>query len=147
MSDGVGIRALRGTLGGAVAAMAMTGMRNVTTGLGLMRRTPPERIVSEAAGLVGRIPEGKRQAATELAHWGYGAGAGAVFAAVPWPVCRRAWAGPVYGMAIWGVFEIAIAPALGLKPGDRAPAERAALAGDHLLYGALVGAATRLRDD
>lgn len=144
MGSQIGTRLVDGAAGGVVAAMAMTAMREVTTGLALVRRTPPERVADEAGGLIGRVPAGKRQAATELAHWTFGAVAGAAYAALPWAVCRRTWAGPLYGLAIWAGFE-AVAPALGLGARDRAPDERAALAGDHLLYGALTGAAVRLR--
>ena len=125
--------------------MAMTGMRNVTLGLGLVKRTPPERMASEAEGLIGRVPAGKRQAAIELAHWATGAGGGAAFGAAPWAVCRRREAGPIYGLLVWAFFELVIAPSLGVSTRGRPASERLALAGDHLLYGALVGAAMRPR--
>ena len=40
--------AIRGGARGAVAAMAMTGMRRVTTGLGLLERTPPDALARDA---------------------------------------------------------------------------------------------------
>lgn len=136
--------ALRGAVRGVVAATAMTGMRQVTTGLGLIRRTPPEAIVESlgedtAPGLMARVPEGRRQAATELLHWAYGAAGGVAFAALPSALRRRPWCGPAYGLAVWAAFEAAIAPAIGLKEGERAPAERVFLAVDHMLYGAILG--------
>ena len=122
---------------GAIAAMAMTGMRKVTTNLGLVGQTPPQAILRQrAAGLLRRVPRGRRQTGIELAHWGYGAAGGVAFALLPEELRRRAWAGPVYGLALWAGFELGIAPVLGLTQAKRArPAERIALAADHLLYG------------
>jgi hypothetical protein len=44
--------AIRGT----VAAMAMTGMRRVSVGLGLVEETPPEELVEEGAPDLARSP-------------------------------------------------------------------------------------------
>jgi len=38
-------RLARGLVRGTVAAMAMTGVRQVTTGLGLVEQTPPDAII------------------------------------------------------------------------------------------------------
>ena len=128
---------VHGGLRGAIAAMAMTGMRAFTVDLGIVEQTPPQAIFKQRArGLIRRVPRGRRRAAVELAHWAYGAAGGAAFAVLPAGVRRRAWAGPAYGLAVWLGFEAAIAPALGLKQARRLrAAERAALAADHLLYG------------
>ena len=124
-------------LRGAVAAMAMSGMRSVTTSLGLVRMTPPEEIGTHgAAPLLARVPPEHRAAALELAHWAYGAAGGAVFAALP--VRGRA-AGLAYGLALWAAFEALIAPVLGAPARDRPASERLALAADHALYGLVVG--------
>jgi hypothetical protein len=122
---------------GAIAAMAMTGMRVLTVNLGIVEQTPPEAIFKQKArGLIRSVPRGKRVAGMELAHWGYGAGGGAVFGILPDSMRRRAWAGPIYGLMIWVGFEIGIAPALGLKQARKLRiVERTALALDHLLYG------------
>jgi hypothetical protein len=76
--------------------MAMTGVRRVTTDLGLVRKPPPERIATEGIpGLFARLaPE----------H-----------------------------------LETAIAPGLGIAARDRTVSERLALAGDHLVYGIVLG--------
>jgi hypothetical protein len=125
------------TLRGAIAAMAMTGMRAFTLDLGIVEEEPPRAILRQRArGLIRRVPRGRRRAVAELAHWGYGAAGGAVFGALPDAVRRQSWAGPAYGFAVWLGFEAAIAPALGLKQATQLrAAERAALAVDHLLYG------------
>ncbi len=122
---------------GAIAAMAMTGMRAFTVDFGIVEQTPPDAIFKQRArGLLRRIPRERRRGAIELAHWSYGAAGGAAFAALPKPVRRRPWAGPIYGFATWLGFELALAPALGLSQATRPrPIERLALAADHLLYG------------
>ena len=135
----------RGTLGevvhagmrGAIAAMAMSGMRTVTTRFGLVRETPPKAIFRQRAPeLLRRIPRERRQAVVELFHWTYGAGGGAVFGLLPDQVRLAPWAGPAYGLAVWLGFELGIAPALGLSQAKRPrPVERLAFAADHLLYG------------
>jgi hypothetical protein len=124
-------------LRGAIAAMAMTGMRMVTVDLGLVRQSPPDAIARRRARkLLRRVPRGNRRAAIELVHWTYGAAGGAAFGALPGGVRRRAWAGPAFGLLVWVGFEAGIAPLLGLPHAKRPRAvERVAIAGDHLLYG------------
>ena len=124
-------------LRGAIAAMAMSGMRTVTTRFGLVEETPPRAILRQRAPwLLRPIPRKRRQGAIELFHWAYGAGGGAVFGALPEEVRRRPWAGPVYGLLVWLGFEAGIAPALGLRQAKEPRViERIAFAADHLLYG------------
>ena len=120
--------------------MAMTGMRRVTTGLGLVGQTPPEEIATEGfPGLFARIPVQHRDEAVELAHWSYGAFAGAAFGLLPRSLRASPWAGPAYGLAIWAGFEAGLAPLLGLRDsGQRTLRERVSIAADHVLYGAIV---------
>jgi hypothetical protein len=127
-------------LRGVIAAMAMTGMRRVTTVLGLLPKPPPEEVFEDALPeLLARIPPERRAEAIELAHWAYGACGGAAFALLPRGLRRQPWAGPAYGLATWAFFEGALAPLLGLrKPAHRTITERAALVADHLLYGVVV---------
>ncbi|MEX2196586.1 MAG: hypothetical protein WD844_14995 [Thermoleophilaceae bacterium] len=124
-------------LRGAIAAMAMSGMRAFTTGLGIVGESPPQAIVRQRAhGLIRLVPRGRRRAAIELAHWSYGAAGGAAFRTLPDDLRRRAWAGPVYGLAVWLGFELGVAPVLGLSQAKKPRVkERLALAVDHLLYG------------
>ncbi|HKH16441.1 MAG TPA: hypothetical protein VKA57_02860 [Solirubrobacteraceae bacterium] len=131
---------------GAIAAMAMTGMRAFTVGLGLVQQTPPQAIVRQRArGLIRHVPRRRRRAAIELAHWTYGAAGGVGFGLLPASVHRRRWAGPLYGLLIWLGFELGLAPLLGLRQARQVRlVERSALAADHLLYG-LVLSETRAR--
>jgi hypothetical protein len=121
--------------------MAMTGVRRMTKGLGLLRRDPPEAVLEEGLpGLAARIPPERRDAVIELAHWLYGAAGGAAFVLLPDRIKRRAPAGPVYGLAHWALFETAVAPLLGIRwPKQHGAAERVAVIADHLVYGLIVG--------
>ena len=125
---------------GVIGAMAMTGMRVLTTELGLVEQTPPQAVSRQRArglrAVLRKAPRKQRRGLIEVAHWAFGAVGGAVFGALPRTARRRRWAGPVYGLAVWLGFEMGIAPALGLSQAKRArPVDRLALAADHLLYG------------
>jgi hypothetical protein len=119
--------------------MAMTGMRHVTTQLGLVEQVPPEAILEQKAPSVLRsIPEGLRPVFVELAHWGYGGLGGAAFGMLPEALRRHRWSGPGYGIAVWMLFELALAPALGLQQArQKRVVERIMFAGDHALYGVI----------
>jgi len=141
--------ALSGAACGAVGAMAMTGMRVITTELGLVEQTPPQAVSRQRArglrGLVRRAPRKQRRGLIEAAHWAFGAGGGAAFGALPRRLRRRPWSGPAYGLVVWLGFELGVAPVLGLSQAKRVrPVDRLALAADHLLYG-LVLSKTRSR--
>jgi hypothetical protein len=134
---------LHGAARGAVGAMAMTGMRVMTTELGLLEQTPPEAVSRQRArglrALLRRAPRRQRTGLVETAHWAFGAGGGAAFGALPRTVRRRRWAGPIYGLVVWLGFELGLAPALGLSQSKRLrPVDRLTLAADHLLYGVVL---------
>lgn len=137
---------IHGAARGAVGAMAMTGMRVMTTELGLLKQTPPEAVSRQRArglrALLRRAPRRQRTGLVEVAHWAFGAGGGAAFGALPRTLRHRHWAGPLYGLVVWLGFEMGIAPALDLTQSKRLrPIDRLALAADHLLYGVVLGAA------
>lgn len=130
---------------GVVGAMAMTGMRVITTELGLVEQTPPEAVGRQRArglrSLLRRAPRKQRRGLIEAAHWAFGATGGATYGALPRPIRHRRWAGPTYGLVVWLGFELVIAPALGLAQARRLrPVDRLALAADHLLYGLILSA-------
>ena len=139
-------KVLHAGLRGAIAAMAMTGVRAFTVDLGIVEQSPPEAIFKQRArGLIRRVPRNRRRSAIELAHWGYGAAGGAAFGMLPESVRRRSWSGPIYGLVVWLGFEVGIAPALGLTQARKLRlAERAALAADHLLYGLVLSETRRM---
>jgi hypothetical protein len=124
-------------LRGAIAAMAMTGMRVVTVNLGIVKEPPPQQVIRQRArGLLRAVPRKRRRSAVELVHWSYGAAGGVTFGMLPDEIRRRPWAGPAYGLGVWLGFELGLAPALGLSHAKRPrPAERLGIALDHLLYG------------
>ena len=130
---------------GAVGAMAMTGMRALTVGLGIVEQTPPKAILKQKArGVLALVPRKRRRAAIEVFHWGYGAAGGAAFGLLPDELRRRPYAGPVYGLVIWLGFEMGIAPLLGLSQAKKVrPVDRAGLAADHLLYGLVLNEGRR----
>lgn len=135
---------LSGAAFGAVGAMAMTGMRVITTELGLVEQTPPQAVSRQRARglrvLVRRAPRKQRRGFIEAAHWAFGAGGGAAFGALPRGLRRHRWSGPTYGLVVWLGFELGIAPVLGLSQAKRVRAvDRLALAADHLLYRLAIG--------
>lgn len=139
-------RMMSGIVRGTGAAMAMSAMRQVTTGLGLVEQTPPDAILKQRAfGLLVRRPRlafflARRQVAVvELAHWAYGAGGGAAFALLPHSLLDKKWAGIAYGLGTWVIFELSIAPVLGLDQATKVrPVERLMFAADHVLYGVIL---------
>ena len=123
-------------LRGVVAAMAMSGMRSVTTQLGIVQLTPPDELGRHGAGasLLELVPPERRGAVLELAHWAYGGLGGSAFALLPQRARRSKAVGTAYGLALWALFEAVIAPVAGADR-KRPVEERAALAADHALYG------------
>ncbi len=128
---------------GAIASMAMSGLRRITTTLGWLERTPPEAIVADRAPeLFRRVPVERRAVLVEAAHLGYGTLGGVAFGLLPARLRRQDWVGPAYGTLLWLGYAAVIAPALGLSPARRPGrgAQWLALLVDHLLYGVVVAA-------
>lgn len=147
-TDSLSARITHGAMRGAIAAMAMSGLRELTRHIGFLEEPPPESILREQ--ILSRFTGAKQdeqRAAAELMHWGYGAGGGAAFAALPEGARKAPWAGPAYGLVVWLGFELAVAPALGLNSKRKRLRNRIALVIDHLLYGfVLAETRTRPRD-
>lgn len=123
---------------GAVAAMAMSGMRLFAKEAGVLTNSPPDAIARQrrVRGALKHVPRGRRRATLELLHWGYGAGGGAMYGVLPERVRRAPWSGPAYGIALWVGFELGLAPLLGLRRDKPVGvADRAVLVADHALYG------------
>jgi len=133
----------RGAAGGAVAAMAMTGLRQATTGLGIVKRTPPEAAVETAVpDVLASLPPERQQVAIELAHWAYGAAGGVVYAFLPDRLRCSVLIGLAYGAGSWAVFEAVVAPRIGQKREGGRQQDLALLA-DHLLYGGVLARLAR----
>jgi uncharacterized membrane protein YagU involved in acid resistance len=131
---------LRAAVRGVIAAMAMTGMRTFTEEAGWLEEAPPDAIFSQdPTGVLGKIPESKRPILIELSHWAFGAVGGVAFITMPASLRRHPWAGALYGLLVWGAFEATVAPALRLSQARRLRLlDRATLAADHVVYGAIV---------
>jgi hypothetical protein len=131
---------LRAGVRGVIAAMAMTGMRTLTEEAGWLEEAPPDAVFSQdPTGVLAKIPESKRPFAIELSHWAFGAVGGVAFITAPASLRKHPWAGPLYGLLVWGAFETAVAPLLRLSQARRLRLlDRAMLAADHVLYGAIV---------
>jgi hypothetical protein len=74
-------RASRGALAGLAATVALTGLRQVWSKMGLVFETAPMQVVDrvEEVGLRGDLSPASRRLLIVLAHFAYGAGTGAAF--------------------------------------------------------------------
>jgi hypothetical protein len=126
---------------GVVAAMAMSGLRQLTTSLGLVEQTPPESVLRRTGPRVFyRVPVERRPALVEMIHWTYGAFGGTLFGLLPRELRRHPATGPLYGILFWGVFQGVLIPVLGLHSSHKETRQQLALLADHMLYGAVVAA-------
>lgn len=127
---------------GVVAAMAMTGLRKITTGFGLIEEPPPDQIAKDTpllTPLLDRVPAEHRAEMIELVHWAYGAGGGVLFGLLVPQRLQTRRAGIAYGLATWAFFETGLVPLLGLTHGDdKEISSRVFVALDHVVYGILV---------
>ncbi|MFB9234423.1 hypothetical protein ACFFWC_02545 [Plantactinospora siamensis] len=140
MAGGDGRSAVRGAARGAIGAMSMSGLRQATTALGMIGRTPPQSILERTApGLLRRVPPERRPALLEAVHCAVGAAGGLAFGALPRRVRRMPWAGPLYGVLFWAGFQALLAPALGIHREHHGTAPQLAELADHILYGTVVG--------
>jgi hypothetical protein len=134
-------RVIYGALAGLVATMAMTAaMNRMSDRLPRRSRYPlPPREITER--LAPAVPQRTLPAATTLAHFGFGALAGALHAATP----ARSLPGPFYGAAVWLASYWGWVPASGiLLPAHRHPPERNALMlVAHLVWGAALSLSSR----
>jgi hypothetical protein len=150
MSDFVA-RSLAGAAAGLTATGPMTLFMEAVRPLlppEDQRPLPPRRVTMRAAAKVDAhddMTEPQKKTATGVAHFGYGAGTGAVYGAVspllPFgPVLN----GVTYGLGVWAGSYLGMLPALDLHPpATREPAGRNALMiGAHVVWGAVLGLVT-----
>jgi uncharacterized membrane protein YagU involved in acid resistance len=140
-----------GMIGGFVATAPMTAVM-----VALHRKLPareryplpPRKVtmnVADTLQVKHAMDEDDRFAATIAAHFGYGAGAGAVYGAfadrVPGPAAAK---GIGWGMIVWSGSYLGLLPALGLhEPATRHPVHRNLLMiTAHVVWGATLGVVT-----
>ena len=145
--DGITRQLLRGSLAGTVATLPMSAVMLLAGRLGLMGRQPPKKI-TEASLEAADAPvpdEPTRNVLASIAHFGFGAAAGALFAVLhrrlrlPGPAAGH---GMAYGLAVWAASYKGWVPALGILPPpehDR-PGRVRTLILSHLVFGAALAA-------
>jgi hypothetical protein len=137
---------VEGAAAGAAATVVMTAVLEAGRRLSLFRTHPPARIVRRvlAGSPEHRLPG--EVLLTGLAHLGYGASCGAVFALL---TRRHFAAGPRlgvgFGLLLWLAGYGLWVPAIGAVPPphrDR-PGRQLALVAGHVVYGAVLGEGLR----
>jgi uncharacterized membrane protein YagU involved in acid resistance len=141
-------RLLLGALAGLVGTAAMTAaMRALHRRLPPQQRypLPPREIVQEVLPEPAerRIVEDHRQSLTMVAHFGYGAATGALYAAARPRASPTL--GALYGVLVWRVSYLGWIPgARILKPATQHPGRRNVLMiACHLVWGAIMAATLR----
>ncbi|MDP9380574.1 MAG: DUF1440 domain-containing protein [Chloroflexota bacterium] len=141
---------LDGAIGGVLATTLMSTGMWVAYRAGLLGGPPPEIITAaalDAAGVDERN-EGTQDALSVIAHFGFGAVGGALFAVLhrrlrlPIPPVLH---GAIYATGVWAVSYIGVVPALGIMPTptrDRRD-RHAVMLLVHWVYGATLGAYVR----
>ena len=141
-------RQLAGTVGGFAATFPMSAvMLALQKALPGEEREPlpPKQITENAAAGAGvnhKLTEGERDAATAAAHFGYGAAAGAAYAAMAGKSgLPPAAEGALYGLAVWGGSYLGLMPAAGLyKSAVDEPATRnVMMIAAHIAWGSALG--------
>ena len=133
-------RLLLGGIAGFVATLPMTlAVRAVHRRLPRRERypAPPRELIDSVSGAIRAQPSDQTaRDVTLAAHYLYGAGCGALIAAV-WPRPTLA-GGAAAGAAVWAGSYLGWIPAAGLlEPATRHPARRnAMMIGAHLVWGA-----------
>ena len=135
----------QGATAGALATVPMTAVMLGAQRLGLLGQAPPAKITNAALAKVGAQPTGdERTALTALAHFGFGAAAGALFSlARPGrpSLARAALEGAAFGTAVWATSYIGVIPRLGIMPEpqhDR-PGRPSTMVLAHWVFGASLG--------
>lgn len=150
-----------GIIAGAVAGLGATVFMSIVMlaarRAGFTPQLPPDKIAEEGIEEIKRGPsrEAEEAIVASVAHFAFGAGAGAMYGAATTPVGRMPVpvaivAGLLFGTAVWLVSYQGWVPALGIMP----PASRdhpgrvATMVVAHWVFGAALAASTRqLRED
>ena len=142
---------LRGAAAGFAATVPMTvAMEALRAALPAEqhRQVPPreivDRTIEKAADATGEDPNldrGDRIALTTIAHFAFGAAAGAVYGATVRSRRTSALIGMVYGLAVWALAYGVGLPSLGLHPAatDDTADRNEVLIASHVVWGATLG--------
>jgi len=139
--------ALDGALAGAASTLPMSAVMAAADSAGLMGEHPPEVIVEKGMRRSGvHADEGTTDSLTLVAHFGFGAGAGALFGLLNRGVRHRtsAWVaqGIAYGLIVYAVSYKGWIPSLHILPQpehDR-PGRQPSMIAAHVVFGAALGA-------
>lgn len=141
---------VRGGLAGLFGTVCMSGLMAAGRAAGLMRRPPPVEItgrVEQAAGIRDDLREPAFTASWVVAHFAYGAAAGAAYSTLrPLLPASPVAAGLLWGAAVWAGSYLALMPALRLYPSLRrdAPGRVGVMVAAHAAYGVSTAAAERV---
>ena len=138
---------LRGAAAGFAATVPMTlTMEALRAALPReqTRRMPPREIVDrtvDKAGVGMEVDRSDRIALTTVAHFAFGALAGAVYGAVVERRKSTALTGVTYGLAVWALAYGVVLPSLGLHTAaaDDTNDRNAVLVASHVVWGATLG--------
>ena len=144
-------RLVIGAAAGAAATLPMSAFMLAAQRAGFMTKLPPKRITEAALDELG-LEDGTGETATNvlssIAHFGFGAAAGALYAAldprlrlpVPAPV-----QGALFGTGVWTVSYMGWVPALRIMPQAYLdePGRPESMLVAHWIYGGVLGAIVR----
>src|SRR5690349_3717230 len=144
--------ALAGLVGGLLAAGAMSLAHQAMPKPSAPADDGDDATVKAADGVMRRVagrrlPEARKPLASQLVHYAFGGGVGALYGAAAElaPRVTRGFGAPV-GLAVWLGAHVIAVPALGLapSPASRPLASEAPEFGLHVVYGLVAEAVRRL---
>ena len=115
-------RTLEGAAAGAVGTLAMSSFMAIARMAGILGEPPPLKLTRRLARHIGLPePEGAELiAASVLAHLGFGALAGVIYAALPFRQRRTRSTGAAFGAMVWALSYAGWIPRLALmRPPSR----------------------------
>ncbi|MBA3819789.1 MAG: hypothetical protein H0X17_12910 [Deltaproteobacteria bacterium] len=135
----------QGVAAGTLATLPMTAVMVVAQHFGLLGKAPPAKITDAMLDKADvSAPPWERRLLTALAHFGFGAGSGALYSLLRpgRPSFGRATVeGMAFGTAVWGASYAGWVPALGILPPpteDRKDRQLTMVVA-HWVFGAAVG--------
>ena len=136
-----------GAVAGSLATVAMSAVMFGAKRLGLMGEMPPEKITARFLDRLGWTSRsgGTQDLMAAIAHVGFGAAAGSLFAILERrfrPPAPPVLAGVVFGTGVWLISYQGWVPALGLMapPSRDRPGRPQSMLVAHLVFGSVLGA-------